>query len=1235
MKLTDHVNHIRSLIYKAYNNRFARLGLGEKNEQDISLIPEELHSLRDQLDEMLENHIGETGSYKLAREKALDELSFTLFNRIAAIKVMEARHLFPEIITKRTEHGDRSFAHKAWLELNPNGRNLELEGLEFFLEHEFDKLSEKMQLFGKDHPYALMPFTIDLNDIIDAFNAVEQDKDTGADTWQSDDILGWLYESYNSLKKKEHKDSGKKTEFDKVSLQSQVYTPRWVVKFLVDNSLGKLYLEMFPNSQIKEKYAIANAPQTRVREKKPLHEIKLIDPAPGSGNFLLYAFDLFYDLYTDQIDNYGADYDEEEIPALIIENNLYGIDLDDRAVQLAQMGLFIKALTRQRGFKMRHVNVVSSDFYLPKYADIKLFFEEGANFDQAQKELMEEVWTDLQQAYRFGSLIKVGERVNERLEKLEKKNHKNETLNMFETQNIVDFQIFRNEFFAKLEQAVARYAQSKNNNFLKTKANDALTFLKILANKYDVAVANPPYTDSADFGPELKSFIDTNYKSPWKFNINLYSTFIKRCYDLTSNDGKMALIHPHTFMFIKSFEDVRQFMIEKTHIDMMVDLGLDRVNLFGPGILLDATFYVLSKTSSIEKGVYFNLTTNLQEKFKKEQFLKALTDFIVNEPNNRVYKLDQTKLGIIKSSPFIYWISDAFREKFGYNSIGEIANVAQGASTGKNERFVRFWWEIKRNEISLNYNEDRKRYIFYSKGGVSNKWYGNIWLVIDWNNDGDLMLNYGKCALRNKQHYFKEGITCSGRSSSKGMSYRYMPSNQIFDVGATGIIQKGNENIYCFLGFLNSSLYNYIINCLNPTVNTSEGDVSRVPYKKPNHIIEKNIVTLSSTNIDIKKHHNIFSLIEPSYSKSPITFTGTLDLPKRIKRYFDYDNHLLTQVLINESIINENIFEVYDLTHEDRTMVVTKEGESIGALAVESEAKSAYLAEEEATKEFTLDHIRTFIEELPEKSFSAEEKEAIISEFPNLYKSNNDLEEFCIRHQVNPINVWYWFKQSKVLPVHRAHDIAMEFLADLLREILLEDDDGIVPLVRNSGEEVLVNRIEKKFYEKGFSTAQYSQFSSLLGREIDEYINHHFFGNFSDHLNLFMYLPKTPFIWHITSGKHGAFEAYIIIYKWSKDKLFSIKSKYVEKRESALIREKQDTANSNTVSAQEAQERIPKQLDELQEFKQKIDELLAGGYDPKLDDGVGKNIAPLQKRGMITYDVLNPGQLEKYLNADW
>ena len=168
--------------------------------------------------------------------------------------------------------------------------------------------------------------------------------------------------------------SGEKTEYNKVSIQSQVYTPRWVVQFLVDNSLGKLYLEMYPDSEIGHKYKIANASTTQTRERKPLHEIQMIDPATGSGNFLLYGFDLFYDLYTDQIENYGADYNEADIPKLIIENNLYGVDLDDRAIQLAQLGLYIKAKRKKRSVKIEHFNIVSSDFFLPAYDEVQHIF---------------------------------------------------------------------------------------------------------------------------------------------------------------------------------------------------------------------------------------------------------------------------------------------------------------------------------------------------------------------------------------------------------------------------------------------------------------------------------------------------------------------------------------------------------------------------------------------------------------------------------------------------------------------------------------------------------------------------------------------------------------------------------------------------------------------------------------------------------------------------------------------
>ena len=762
MKLSEHVDLLRTLIDKAFDREFSRLGIGNTKQIPLEKLPLELHTKRQRFDEMLENHVGETGSYEKAREKLIDELTFTLFNRIAAVKVMESASLFPPIMTKQPEHGDRSFGHRAWLELRPDMRNEEVEGIREYIKHAFNELGETLPLYSKEYPYALLPDSISLNEIIDAFNAVEKDSQVEDEIWQSDDILGWLYESYNNTKKAAFKESKTKTEYDKVSLQSQVYTPRWVVQFLVENSLGKLYLEMHPDSDIKTRYKIANAPKTQEREPKPLHEIKLIDPASGSGNFLLYAFDFFYELYLDQIENYGGDYDEEDIPKLIVENNIHGIDLDDRAVQLAQLGLYIKARKKRRSIGNLKLNVVSSDFFLPDYEETRHIFEERTNLDQSQKKLIEDIWSDLQYAYRFGSLIRLDEKLKARLKKLEAKQSSAQP-ELFTTAEIAEHEGFAMTFFTNLKTAVEQYVQTQGNTFLANKTRDAIIFLELLTREYDVATANPPYTDSADFGPELKIFVEDNYKKPYKFHTNLYAAFIKRCFELTREDGKIGMIHPHTFMFIKTFEDVRRFMTEKTHVDVMVDFGLDRVNLFGPGILLDAAFYVLTKSENDQDGLYFNLSTNLQEKFKKDKFLEALSDFVVGRENERVYELAQSKLKIIKSWPFIYWISDVFREKFRSESVKDLLKNCQGLATANNNRFLRFWWELGSTDEQIN----KQDWHYYAKGGPYKKWSGNLWLLVNWKSNGYEIKNYtdenGKQRSRsqNESVYFREGITYS------------------------------------------------------------------------------------------------------------------------------------------------------------------------------------------------------------------------------------------------------------------------------------------------------------------------------------------------------------------------------------------------------------------------------------------------------------------------------------------
>ena len=1228
MKLIEHVLKIRGLIQQAVENSFARFGAPE------NIIATHLVAME--------------GDYDKARLETVKECVFTLFNRLAALKVMEDRELFPEVIRRRAEHGNLSYSHKMWLEEHPDMRSAERMGLKDFLSDKFQQLFEEygIPLYKTDHPYAVMPTADELDEIITAFNDIEQDEQCGCDIWKGDDILGWMYENFNTVEKVQLKESGEKIEYDKVFLQSQIYTPQWVVKFLVDNTLGKQYLEMYPDSRFmideetgKTKYLIANAPKLRVRQPKPngILDIKLIDPACGSGNFLIYAFSVFYDMYVDQMENYGADFSRRDIPKLIVENNLYGVDLDERAVQLTQIALFIKAmqLKGRRGKMPTYCNVVSSHFTLPEYEKIEATFDMGdSHWNSKQREVLKDIWNDLCNAHKFGSLIRLKEKIEALMPSQE--------VTLFNEFQIADFFSFREQALSILRQQVHQWGGEGSNAYSLSLVNDAMTFLDILTTSFDVAVANPPYTDSSDFGPELKAFAEANYKKPMKFNINLYACFIKRCCELTDELGKVGMIHPHTFMFIKTFEDVRKFMIENTHINTMIDFGLDRVNLFGPGILLDATFYTLDK-KDVENtpGVYFNITANLQEKYKKGTLENAYADYCNGQPNDRVYLLPQDKLKAIKSWPFIYWISDEFREKFGSDDLDLVLYIRQGGATGNNERTLRFFWEVSSNDLS-EVIEDKKPYVFYPKGGPFCKWYGNNWVVIAYKNP--IMYEYLKShgnRLPSERFYLQEGVTyCS--SGSRGCSFRYMPVNQVISGAGPGIYPSEKySNINYYLGFLNTILSTYLLESLNPTVNVTQGDIKRVPFACPNENEEQIVDVLVQNNIDIKKHLCTYSVVEQNYSHSPITPVSSPE--SELTRYYNYENALLTQILLNEAIINRIVFDVYELSDHDRQMVLDKEGIPVGDLSVSQAALETYKAwlKEENTEFPASAEVWEHLD-----SLVIDNEQPQITDFEKLYQNNYGWEEFCNsdNHRMNPIEVWYQFRHAGILPPQRTQSLCFELITDVIRAILKKDDDGVIPLSERMGEEPLDVRIEQELVERGYSGAQISQIEQLLcmnlgtGKSLRKYLYEKFFQQLSDHLNLFMYLPKTPFIWHLTSGDptsgHSAIDLYVSIYTWSRDTLFRIKSVYLANRESGLS-DRLAAIDPTTANGKIEAAEIKEQLQELHLFADKIDALLASGYDPKLDDGVGKNIAPLQKAGLLSYDVLNSGQLEKYLNADW
>ena len=1218
MKLINHVLDIRRLIQQAFDNRFSRMGLRKEAAVPVEHLPEEHQVRRRKLDELMNSHLSELSYYAEARQAAINECVFTLFNRIAAIKVMESKELFPEIIRRRKENAGRSFEHNAWLEEHPDERGAEREGLKHFLNDQFDRLGEHIPLYRSDYPYSLMPTADELYEIIEKFNAVEDDVDCGAEVWKGDDILGWLYENFNAVEKAALKQSGEKTEYDKVSLQSQIYTPQWVVKFLVDNTLGKLYLEMYPDSQIKEKYKIANAPDHQVRSPKDVRNIHVLDPACGSGNFLIYAFSLLYDLYIDQMENYGCEYSRREIPKMIVENNLFGMDLDERAAQISQIALFIKAreLGGHRGHWPAYTNVVSTHFLLPPYEDVKSRFNYDTSWLQSYDAVAKKVWTDLASAPKFGSLV----RVEEQLDELDPKDNDN---SLFSANEIDSLFSEGNKMKNIIQNLVNEWG--KANSFSLLKSSEAKTFLDIISHKYDVVVANPPYTDSADFGAELKAFVEANYKKPYKVNTNLYACFIKRCCELAGEDGKVGMVNPPTFMYIKTFEDTRKFILENTHINLFVEWGY--LGMFSSFARVDSAMYILEMHSEERNSIFIKLN-DLYEMKRKAVLFEAYDDYLNNRPNSRVYALPQSKLKGIKSYPFIYWISDEFREKFGSDALDDILFIRQGGATGNNERTLRFFWEIGKEDISSDI-EDKKDYVFYPKGGPFNKWYGNNWIVLAYNNPDmyDYLKSHGN-RLPSESFYLKEGVTY-GSSGSRGCSFRYLPPNQVISGAGPGIYPSDVfRNINYYLGFLNSKLSTYLLECLNPTVNVTQGDIKRIPFAIPSSSIENCIHRLVNHCVNIKKHLCEYSIIEPLYKASPIS--TTTDAHTSISNYYTYENALLTQILLNESVINKTVFEVYELSEHDKQMVLEKEGVPVGDLPVSSRAKTAYREWLTANEEFPVsDEVLAHLDRL-----EVNDEQPRITDFETLYQNNNEWEEFCIKHKMNPVEVWWQFKNANVLPPQRTQVLAFELLTDVIRTVLAKDDDGIIPLGDRIGEERLAIRIEREMMERGYSVAQFSQICQLLGCGLDKYLQERFFQQLSDHLNLFMYLPKTPFIWHLSSGEHHAIELYVSIYKWNRDALYRVRSIYAANREAALRDRLNSLDTSNTEGRMETQE-LRSTLAELQDFCQKVDDLLASGYDPKLDDGVGKNIAPLQKRGMLSYEVLNDGQLKKYLNADW
>jgi len=1226
---------IRETLEKSYPLLLKQCGITENG--DYREPTTGFEDLRNQILPIIQADEKQLGA-KEARNKFVQEASFTTLNRLVGLKVMELRGLIERTyVTKSIDTGGKSEAHYLYLSRNPQENSEPGQGINTVLREVFQTLSQELPQLYNGSRYGFLPRPSETVAVIDLINSIDSNE------WLKDDIIGWIYQYYNIAERRLLKDSKAKIDQSNVHYQSQQYTPSWVVKHIVDNTLGRYYLEMYPNSPLYDEIEIPIQKENlrKEREPKKLEEIKILDPACGSGNFLLYSFELLQKMYLER------GYDPGEISSLILKHNLFGIDLDDRAAQLTILSLYLKARTLDRHKNRYTMNVVSADFHLSDSLELTAVRNKYRN-DTTVQDFIDLIWNQLKDASAIGSLLDItGE-----LERLKEKRKKS------------DVMFFSEEAWSETEINVLediKGAVSSNREYGEY-IEQGMNFAELLIQKYDVVIANPPYLDSSDMTDEYKKFLKDRFKG---FEKNLYAAFIKRCADFADEGGYVGMITPQTYMFISSYEKTRDFILKRFNIQSFVHVGLG--GIFERGVDVDIAVFCMKKTDEKRPAVFVKLnqfSRTPQEPFKKDHMWKAIEALRTGVQSDLTYTLNQTEFKKIPGYPFVYWISDRIRELFRkYKPMEDYADVAKGMFTGDNDRFLRFWWEVELDDISLDYRSDKRKWVPYAKGGPYNKWYGNLWYTVNWDNSGEELKEFAGAGTCNELFYFKKGLSYS-MISTFGFSARELPENFIFDQASNYISYFGSGKQTGMLSNLNSKVFSFLIDLICQTVNFTVGDVKKVPILEPSSFFYKAIspsefqallgslssnsqlstqgsITLSSLAqdcIEIKKELYGFHVMERDFKHDPLSWGlkglseegGLVNVKSALRKFFLNKAELEARLLINEAVNDELVLKLYELLPEDTTLreVITHSGLLNGGRTQEP-SSNLYAAVLEVLESEGIP-----VGAYPARDLNEDEKKTL----KKLYmKHRHDrgsgkseaitgmefgiVEELAGTLKVSPVTVVEELAKIDALPSEAVKDVISEHIQALTIEIMREDDDGILSLSTDTGETSIATRIIERWRALGIGDT-YNELENLLGKKLDDYLLKDFF---KDHSKRFM---SRPIIWQLTSDK-GSVNFLVLHHSWSYDKMLLLRSKYLGDVKRTL---------ENTLATElneKNREKLMEKLAELERFSNALEELVDGSYLPEVDGGVAKNIAPLQKKGLLKFDVLSNKLMDKMLKVEW
>lgn len=768
--------------------------------------------------------------------QTIERVTYIWFNRIVALRFMEVNNYLPSHIRV---FSDASGAFKP--EILNDVLHLEMEGLdkaqiaEYIENNNTEELYRYLLLtqcaelkaalpdifvFGtRDRDYTELLFP---NNSLsgDSFIAKMLSETDEKEDWQDAvQIIGWLYQYYNDERKNEviniYKGTVKKED---IPAATQLFTTDWVVRYMVDNSLGRYWIERHPESKLAEKLEFFVTPKNgeikHIDEFVKPEDVKFLDPCMGSGHILVYAFDVLMEIYKE------SGYTERDAAAMIVQNNLFGLDIDDRASQLAYFAVMMKARSYDRRFLSRGIkpNVLA----IKESNGMGAAVRDGLTTDAAMNAISRYLVDTFRDAKELGSIITV-----------EPKDYDGYMAYL----NSCDGQ-------GQLTMDDADWLQN-TRPMLKALARQA----KVLAAKYPVVCTNPPYLNKME--GRLKSFVTENYKD---YSGDLFSVFTYRNLMFCKQDGYCGYMTPFVWMFIKTYEKLREFIIRNKSIATLVQM---EYSAFEEATVPICSF-VLKNGKATENGLYFKLSD-----FKggmdvqKEKVLEAL----VNKNCGYFYETDQSNFSKIPGSPVAYWVSSTTLQTFAYPSIGQIARPRQGLATGCNDIFIRLWHEV--NEEKVNYMAEnldsavksQKKWFPYNKGGDYRRWYGNNEYLVNWERDGFEIRHFvdekGKLRSRpqNTQYYFHRCISWSLISSGR-VAFRYKPDGHIFDVSGMSCFTE--SNLLYLLGLCNTPVVDEFLSIFSPTINFQAGDIANIPVAIEVDKIE-DVEKVVSENIQVSK----------------------------------------------------------------------------------------------------------------------------------------------------------------------------------------------------------------------------------------------------------------------------------------------------------------------------------------------------------------------------------------------